>query len=150
MIPYIYILKISMYGMRNFNRLACNKYEARSVAVVISQYLIVRSEKKSKDTSSSQTLFSDVRNYSGWIAEPALAAVPNSNPDPDVCVAIQLATIYIAIHMHSHWHVKFHIAKYVAIMHDVKMLTLQLILIHACIAVANVWVICSIYHIPYS
>ena len=65
MIPYIYILKISIYGMGNFNRLVCNKYEARSVAFVISQYLIVRSEKKSKDTSSSQTLFSDVRNYSG-------------------------------------------------------------------------------------
>ena len=51
--------------MRNFNGLACNKYEARSVAVMVSQYLIAHSEKKSNGTSSSRTLFSDVRNYSG-------------------------------------------------------------------------------------
>ena len=48
--------------MRNFNRLAWNKYEARSVEVMVSHYFMARSEKKSKDTSSSWTLFSDVRN----------------------------------------------------------------------------------------
>ena len=63
------------------------RYKARSVAVVVSQYLIAHFEKKSKDTSLIQTLFSDVGNHSGGIAEPAMA-VPGSNPDPDVHVAI--------------------------------------------------------------
>ena len=62
---YHYILKISIHGMRNFNGLVCNKYEARSAAVVVSQYSIAHYEKKSKDTSSSQILFINVRNYSG-------------------------------------------------------------------------------------
>ena len=57
-----YIVKVSIHSMRNFNRLAWNKYEARSVEVMVSQYFMARSEKKSKDTSSSWTLFSDVRS----------------------------------------------------------------------------------------
>ena len=51
--------------MRKFNRIVFSKYEARSVAVVVFQYVIARSEKKSKGTSSSRTSFSDIRNYSG-------------------------------------------------------------------------------------
>ena len=80
--------------MIKFKRIACNNYEARSVAFVVSQYLVAPSEKKSKDTSSGQTLFSDIRNYSRSIAKPAMAA-PGSSPecDPDVHVTIQLATI---------------------------------------------------------
>ena len=77
-IPYLYII----YG--NINR-----YEARSVTVVVLQYLIAHSEKKSKDTNSSWSL---VTGYSGSIAEPPMAA-PDSSRDPDVRVAIQLATI---------------------------------------------------------
>ena len=47
-----------MYG-----KLACNRYEARSVAVMVSQYLIACFEKKSKDKLKSG--FVDVRNYCG-------------------------------------------------------------------------------------
>ena len=50
--------------------------------------MIACSEKKSKDQLKSD--FVDIRNYSGWIAEPAMAA-PDSIPDPDVHVATQLA-----------------------------------------------------------
>ena len=49
--------------MGNFNRLVCNRYEARSVAVMVWQYLIACFEKKSKDKRKSE--FVDVRNYSG-------------------------------------------------------------------------------------
>ena len=55
-----------IYGMRNVNRVACNRYKARSVAVMVSQYLIARFEKKPKDTSSSQTLFSDAEPRLQW------------------------------------------------------------------------------------
>ena len=54
---------MSIQGMGNFNKLTCNRYEARSVAVMVSQYLIACSEKKSKDKLKSD--FIDIRNYSG-------------------------------------------------------------------------------------
>ena len=53
--PYIYILKIFIYGMRDFNRPMCNTYIARPVKIMISQYLIADSKKKSKDISLSWT-----------------------------------------------------------------------------------------------
>ena len=56
---------------------------------MVLQYLIAHSEKKSKDTNSSWSL---VTGYSGSIAKLPMAA-PDSSPDPDVRVAIQLATI---------------------------------------------------------
>ena len=55
-IPYICILKISIFDMRDFKRPVCNRYKDRIVEVVVFQYLIAHSEKKSKDTSSSRTL----------------------------------------------------------------------------------------------
>ena len=55
-IPYICILKISIFDMRDFNRPVCNRYKDRTVEVVVFQYLIAHSEKRSKDISSSRTL----------------------------------------------------------------------------------------------
>ena len=65
------ILKISIYGMRNFNRPVCYRYKDRSVEVVVSQYLIAHSENKSKDTCWSWTLLTFIET-SGWIIEPAM------------------------------------------------------------------------------
>ena len=66
-------------------------------------------------------------------------AAQDSSPDPDLRVTIQLA-------IYSQWYAKLHIVSYLYIrsytcmtlmMHDVKIIIFQLILIHACIAVAN-------------
>ena len=76
--------------MRDFNRPVHSMYKVRPVEVVVSQYLIAHSEKKSKDIGSSWTLL--MLETSGWIAEPAMAA-PDYSLDPDVCVTIQLSTI---------------------------------------------------------
>ena len=108
-IPYIYILKISKYGMRDFNRSVCNRYKARSVEVMVSQYLKAHSKKKSKDTSSSWTLFT--LETSGWIVIQNCWTCNGSSrlqPVSNVLVAIPLVTIWL--HMYIQWHTKFHIA----------------------------------------
>ena len=75
--------------MRNFNRPACNRYKARSVEVVVSQYLIACCKRNQMIQAQSQALLT--LETSGWIVEPTMAA-PDSTPDPDVYVAIQLDT----------------------------------------------------------
>ena len=64
--------------MRDFNRLAYSRYETRSVAVMVSQYLIAHSENRSKDASSSRTLLTlqtvvaELLNLQWQLQTPAL------------------------------------------------------------------------------
>ena len=49
------LLKISLYvGMRDFNRPACNRYKAKSVKVMVSQYSIARSERNQKTQAQTR------------------------------------------------------------------------------------------------
>ena len=105
---------------------------------VTTQYLIACSEKKSKDTSSIKPDFVDIRNQFAMVA-------PDSSPDPDVRVYIQLQLYHIATYVqpvacktpYSQLASYTQLCMHDIMMHDVKIIIFQLILIHACIAVAN-------------